>query len=85
LILVSNVLNVQETGDQLEDTLASIMRFAQSGTRIVWNYPSQPRKMSLDIDALHEYVRAAADDNGYATLTDNLKGEHQGLYVTTLI
>ena len=85
VILVSNVLNVQETEDQLEDTLDSIMRFAQSGTIIVWNYPSGPRKMSLDMDALHEYVKVAADDNGYATLTDCLKGEHQGLYVTTLI
>ena len=85
VILVSNVLNVQETVDQLECTLDSIMRFAQSGTRIVWNYPSQPRKMSLDIDALHEYVKAAADDNCYTILTDCLKGEHQGLYVTTLI
>ena len=85
VILVSNVLNVQETVDQLEDTLDSIMRFAQSGTIIVWNYPSGPRKMSLDMDALHEYVKAAADDNGYTILTDCLKGEHQGLYVTTLI
>ena len=85
VILVSNVLNVQETEDQLEDTLDSIMRFAQSGTIIVWNYPSGPRKMSLDMDALHEYVKVAADDNGYTTLTDCLKGEHQGLYVTTLI
>ena len=85
VILVSNVLNVQETEDQLEDTLDSIMRFAQSGTRIVWNYPSGPRKMSLDMDALHEYVKAAAHDNCYTTLTDCLKGEHQGLYVTTLI
>lgn len=85
VILVSNVLNVQETEDQLEDTLDSIMRFAQSGTIIVWNYPSGPRKMSLDMDALHEYVKAAAHDNCYTTLTDCLKGEHQGLYVTTLI
>jgi hypothetical protein len=85
VILVSNVLNIQETEDQLEDTLDSIMRFAQSGTIIVWNYPSGPRKMSLDMDALHEYVKVAADDNGYTTLTDCLKGEHQGLYVTTLI
>ena len=85
VILVSNVLNIQETEDQLEDTLDSIMRFAQSGTIIVWNYPSGPRKMSLDMDALHEYVKAAAHDNCYTTLTDCLKGEHQGLYVTTLI
>ena len=85
VILVSNVLNVQETEDQLEDTLDSIMRFAQSGTIIVWNYPSGPRKMSLEMDALHEYVKAAAHDNCYTTLTDCLKGEHQGLYVTTLI
>jgi hypothetical protein len=85
VILVSNVLNIQETVDQLEDTLDSIMRFAKSGTRIVWNYPSGPRKMSLDMDALHEYVKAAADDNCYTTLTDCLKGEHQGLYVTKLI
>lgn len=85
VILVSNVLNIQETEDQLEDTLDSIMRFAQSGTIIVWNYPSGPRKMSLEMDALHEYVKAAAHDNCYTTLTDCLKGEHQGLYVTTLI
>jgi hypothetical protein len=85
VILVSNVLNVQETGKQLEDTLASIMSFSKSGTLIVWNYPSAPRKMSLDMDALHKYVRVAAYDSGYIILTNHLKGDHKGLYVTTLI
>lgn len=84
VILVSNVLNVQETMSQLEDTLADIMSFAKSGTRIVWNYPS-PRKMDLGIMEIEDYMIAAAEDEGFTILTDCLTGEHAGLCVTTLI
>jgi hypothetical protein len=84
VILVSNVLNVQEDMGQLEDTLADIMSFAKSGTRIVWNYPS-PRKMDLGIMEIEDYLTAAAHDEGFTILTDCLRGEHAGLCVTTLI
>jgi hypothetical protein len=84
VILVSNVLNVQEDIDQLQDTLAEIMSFAKSGARIVWNYPS-PRKMDLGIMEIEEYMIAAADDEGFYILTDFLKDDHAGLCVTTLI
>ena len=84
VILVSNVLNVQETVDQLQDTLAKIISFAKSGTRVVWNYPS-PRKMDMGIMEVEDYMIAAAEDEGFYILTDFLKGDHAGLCVTTLI
>jgi hypothetical protein len=84
VVLVSNVLNVQETVSQLEDTLADIMSFAKSGTRIVWNYPS-PRKMDMGIMEIEDYLTAAGQDEGFTILTDCLKGEHAGLFVTTVI
>ena len=85
VILVSNVLNVQETRDQLRETIKQIIGFAKSGTRIVWNYPS-PRKMpTLTSDDMEWLIEFWGQDQDFTVLTNALKGDQAGLYVTTLI
>jgi hypothetical protein len=83
VILVSNVLNVQETREQLRETLKQIIRFSKSGTRIVWNYTDSPRKMPTltnhDMEWLMEFY---TQDEGYTVLTKEVQ---KNLYVTTLI
>jgi len=86
VILVSNVLNVQETKDQLHDTLKKIVSFGKSGTRIVWNYPSSPRKLKgLTESSLLNQLNHMATAQGFLPQTITLTGEHSGMYVTTLI
>jgi len=83
VILVSNVLNVQETRDQLRETLKQIMSFSKSGTRIVWNYAETPRKMpTLTNDDMEWLVEFWSKDAGYTILTKEVQ---KNLYVTTLI
>ena len=86
VILVSNVLNVQETKDQLHDTLKKIVSFGKSGTRIVWNYPISPRKLKgLKESRLLDHVNHMVTAEGFLPQTTILTGEHSGIYVTTLI
>ncbi|MGA0317660.1 MAG: hypothetical protein ACO3LB_08245 [Flavobacteriaceae bacterium] len=86
VILVSNVLNVQETKDQLHDTLKKIVSFGKSGTRIVWNYPSSPRKLKgLTESRLLDHVNHMVTAQGFLPQTVTLTGKHSGMYVTTLI
>jgi len=83
VILASNVLNVQETRDQLRETLKQIMSFSKSGTRIVWNYAETPRKMpTLTNDDMEWLVEFWGQDEGYTVLTKEVQ---KNLYVTTLI
>jgi len=83
VIMVSNVMNVQETRKQLRETLKQIIRFSKSGTRIVWNYTDSPRKMPTltndDMEWLMEFYGKKAD---YTVLTKEVQ---KNLYVTTLI
>jgi hypothetical protein len=83
VIMVSNVMNVQETREQLKETLKQIIRFSKSGTSIVWNYTDSPRKMPTltnhDMEWLMEFY---AQDKGYTVLTKEVQ---KNLYVTTLI
>ena len=83
VILVSNVLNVQETRDQLRETLKQIIGFSKSGTRIVWNYTDSPRKMpTLTNDDMEWLMEFQAQDKGYTVLTKEVQ---KNLYVTSLI
>ena len=52
VIMVSNVINVQETQEQLEETIKQILSFCHDGTQIFWNYPKQPRKLKIGIDQI---------------------------------
>jgi ubiquinone/menaquinone biosynthesis C-methylase UbiE len=83
VILVSNVLNVQETRNQLRETLKQIMRFSKSGTRIVWNYAETPRKMpTLTNDDMEWLIEFWGQEKGFTVLTNEAQ---KNLYVTTLI
>lgn len=83
VIMVSNVLNVQETRDQLRETLKEIIGFSKSGTKIVWNYAETPRKMpTLTNQDMEWLIEFWGEDAGYTVLT---KEAQKNLYVTTLI
>jgi hypothetical protein len=84
VIMVSNVLNVQETRIQLRETLKQIMCFSKPGTIVVWNYAETPRKMPTltnhDMEWLMEFQGQQSKD--YVVLTKEVQ---KNLYVTTLI
>ena len=83
VIMVSNVLNVQQTRMQLRETLKQIIGFSKSGTRIVWNYTDSPRKMpTLTNDDMEWLVEFWGKEKGYTVLTKEVQ---KNLYVTTLI
>jgi len=83
VIMVSNVMNVQETRQQLRETLKQIIRFSKSGTRIVWNYTESPRKMpTLTNHDMEWLVEFWGKEKGYTVLTKEVQ---KNLYVTTLI
>lgn len=47
-ILLSNVLNVQESKEQIEDLAETLVKFGDpSGFTVYWNYPASPRKAGL--------------------------------------
>jgi len=64
VIMVSNVLNVQETNEQLEETINEILSFCHDGTQIFWNYPKQPRKLNLGILDVQEILFDLVWQNG---------------------
>lgn len=72
VIMVSNVLNVQETNEQLEETINQILSFCHDGTQIFWNYPTQPRKLGLGILQVQEILFDLIWQNGldYKSRTD---------------
>ena len=72
IIMVSNVLNVQETNEQLEETINEILSFCNDGTQIFWNYPTQPRKLGLGILQIQEILFDLIWQNGldYKSRTD---------------
>ena len=72
VIMVSNVLNVQETNEQLEETINEILSFCNDGTQIFWNYPTQPRKLGLGILQIQEILFDLIWQNGldYKSRTD---------------
>ena len=83
VIMVSNVLNVQQTRMQLRETLKQIIGFSKSGTLIVWNYAETPRKMStLTNDDMEWLVEFWGQEKNYTVLTKEVQ---KNLYVTTLI
>jgi len=83
VIMVSNVLNVQETRNQLRETIKQIMSFSKSGTRIVWNYAETPRKMpTLTNDDMEWLIEFWGQEKGFTVLTNEAQ---KNLYVTTLI
>lgn len=48
MVLLSNVINVQETWMQLEETVTLALSCVKYGGQLLWNYPRAPRKMACD-------------------------------------
>lgn len=70
VVMVSNVLNVQETQEQLEETLKQIVSFCHYGSIIVWNYTESPRKMDLSTEQMRDEVRDAVWRHGWDSVTE---------------
>jgi hypothetical protein len=89
VILLSNVLNVQETEDQLDSTIHRVLDFAKSGTQIIWNYPKAPRKMSLSSDEMLDKLVDKSFLRSYSCFTEKVKlypyGENTNLYLTVIV
>ena len=81
VIMVSNVLNVQETNEQLEETINQILSFCHDGTQIFWNYPMQPRKLNLSILQVQEILFDLVWKNG---LDYKSRVEGKQCFITTI-
>ena len=58
LLSVSNVLNVQETVEDLLETLRSVKSFLATGGTALFNYPVNPRKMGWNSSKMHLFMEA---------------------------
>ena len=81
VIMVSNVLNIQETNKQLEETISEILSLCYDGTQIVWNYPTQPRKLDLGILEVQEILFDLIWLNG---LDYKSRAEEKQCFITTI-
>jgi hypothetical protein len=81
VIMVSNVLNIQETNKQLEETISEILSLCYDGTQIVWNYPTQPRKLDLGILEVQEILFDLIWQNG---LDYKSRAEEKQCFITTI-
>lgn len=60
LVIASNVLNVQETEEQLSRTLQHLHNISlHSGCQVLCNYPNNPRKLGINLATLLERIEAA--------------------------
>ena len=64
VVLLSNVLNVQETIEDIEELLDSIRDNVTAGTRLVCNLPASPRYGNYDT----QDVRIALESAGFSIL-----------------
>ena len=65
-VLLSNVLNVQESKEQLRATLRAAFNALKPGGQLVYNYPGSPRKMRLTTQQIMRYVSDEAEIHGSA-------------------
>lgn len=57
VVCLSNVLNIQETPDQLLDTIEKAFKQARVGGFVIWNYPNNPRKMpNLNVENIMDII-----------------------------
>lgn len=52
LIVASNVLNIQESMDQLKSTIQRIGELVNENTTIVASYPKEPRRLDLHFNSV---------------------------------
>ena len=57
VIMCSNVLNVQSSGDMLLKTLEQINNSLEPGGTLVMNYPASPRKMDLSATEMEMIIQ----------------------------
>lgn len=57
-VLLSNVLNIQETLLQLDDTIGTAVSHLRYGGVLVWNYSKSPRRMNLVDAEMESYVNS---------------------------
>lgn len=65
VVALSNVLNVQESEDQLRETVLTAAGEVCAGGLFVWNYPNSPRRLPMSFDAALGFVLHTLIDAGY--------------------
>lgn len=59
LVMLSSVLNIQETEADLSATLNEAYRLLDRGGKLLVNYPKSPRRLNLSLEEAREKVEAA--------------------------
>jgi hypothetical protein len=59
IVLASNVINIQETTQQLADTLMQIEFVSRKAEFVVINYTDTPRKLGIQTDGMLKFVLLA--------------------------
>ena len=76
IVFASNVLNVQETEEQLEETIKQIVTFCKNRGNFEWNYPDSPRKLNLDNKGMVEKIKDVIWQMGYDCHTYQTEGKN---------
>jgi hypothetical protein len=59
VVMLSNVVNVQETVDQLQELFKSVTKYKPA--KILFNYPASPRKLGLTKKDMLEMIRSMVE------------------------
>lgn len=76
IVFASNVLNVQETEEQLEETIKEIVSFCNDRGNFEWNYPESPRKLNLSNKELIDKIKDVVWSMGYDCHTYQASGKN---------
>ena len=76
IVFASNVLNVQETEEQLEETLKQIVSFCSDRGNFEWNYPDNPRKLNIANKGMVERIKDVIWQMGYDCHTYQTEGKN---------
>lgn len=57
VVFASNVINVQSSKEMLKETLMQIYKVTKYGGEFICNYPSSPRKMSMNADNIAKFIK----------------------------
>lgn len=57
IVACSNVINIQRTPDELRETLLEASSYVAPGGTILFNYPSDPRKMGWEPLRMRKYLQ----------------------------
>lgn len=60
LVLVSNCLNIQETEDQLTETIRTFLSACLPGGTVIVNYPKSPRRLPISLQEMKQIVNNLA-------------------------